>query len=725
MAEINNNSNVEKKESLTIQNDSFTLWSLKNWAEISKLYEDVQKDISEKKWKVLFFVGWKKELESWKSAEEVIDNIKNFRALAEKNWIKFVPGTILGFSPTEKNKNNEVKKVNDFIKNNFQYFVDYHDIYSKHWSEAAPVLEQTVNSEKEKKFKEISQSKEAKAEMIAWVNKSELEQTIQNLKNSIDSFKKTKDTVFEWTEMTAEQKERTEKIISEREKIISELESILKELENIKNESEVKNKELNVYDSKNKNGGNLDESLKTRVENLQKRIQELVDRQDTLLKEFRSLSRWVKLNDKLSEKEINEMQEITYEDFLKKPKSERLKFVTVGNISSEDILSWKTKDVEINFSYNEKLNYQLWRDLEAWQILPEEVREVTVDWKVYSRDSRVDWEFFDKDWKMLNIKDGTKISITKVISKEDLEKNYTSKLSKDTSKYEKKSDKEIALEAEKRWVPKEVAVKMYSKWQSEIKDDSTRTAALEESFTDLDRKKGEYAEDTNKKAVDSDGKFSLDFLAYLFGWNFNLFEFIAKLFGFKGSEIKKSEKLVESYDHHWDLDLSKYIDSNITKEDVERIRQTKRFQPNSEDTVKLFQISAKVAWFPESWASNSNLHYILWRESGWKVWILNYTLKWVSTDRFRKLAMSSSAKNPVWAKSTASGLWQLLLSNVDKYYPSWRKWIWDPVEEAVWFMKYIADRYGNPDVARSVYWKTWSYVHPKKWKQYKWFKEWY
>ena len=88
-----------------------------------------------------------------------------------------------------------------------------------------------------------------------------------------------------------------------------------KELENIKNESEVKNKELNVYDSKNKNGGNLDESLKTRVENLQKRIQELVDRQDTLLKEFRSLSRWVKLNDKLSEKEINEMQEITYEDF--------------------------------------------------------------------------------------------------------------------------------------------------------------------------------------------------------------------------------------------------------------------------------------------------------------------------------------------------------------------------------------------------------------------------
>ena len=304
MAEINNNSNVEKKESLTIQNDSFTLWSLKNWAEISKLYEDIQKDISEKKWKVLFFVGWKKELESWKSAEEVIDNIKNFRALAEKNWIKFVPGTILGFSPTEKNKNNEVKKVNDFIKNNFQYFVDYHDIYSKHWSEAAPMLEQTVNSEKEKKFKEISQSKEAKAEMIAWVNKSELEQTIQNLKNSIDSFKKTKDTVFEWTEMTVEQKERTEKIISEREKIISELESILKELENIKNESEVKNKELNVYDSKNKNGGNLDESLKTRVENLQKRIQELVDRQDTLLKEFRSLSRWVKLNDKLSEKEI-------------------------------------------------------------------------------------------------------------------------------------------------------------------------------------------------------------------------------------------------------------------------------------------------------------------------------------------------------------------------------------------------------------------------------------
>ena len=89
------------------------------------------------------------------------------------------------------------------------------------------------------------------------------------------------------------------------------------------------------------------------------------------------------------------------------------------------------------------------------------------------------------------------------------------------------------------------------------------------------------------------------------------------------------------------------------------------------------------------------------------------------------MALNSNSKNPMWLKSTASGLWQLLLSNVDIFYPSWRKWIWDPIEEAVWFMRYIKDRYWNPDIAKSVYWKMWYFNHPTKWRQYKGFKEWY
>lgn len=97
----------------------------------------------------------------------------------------------------------------------------------------------------------------------------------------------------------------------------------------------------------------------------------------------------------------------------------------------------------------------------------------------------------------------------------------------------------------------------------------------------------------------------------------------------------------------------------------------------------------------------------------------------MSLDRFYELANGSKVKNPIGAKSTVSGLGQLLLSNVDKYYPNGRKGIGDPVSEAVGFMRCIEDRYGNPDVAASVYGKTGNYTHPTKGRQYKPFREWY
>jgi hypothetical protein len=41
----------------------------------------------------------------------------------------------------------------------------------------------------------------------------------------------------------------------------------------------------------------------------------------------------------------------------------------------------------------------------------------------------------------------------------------------------------------------------------------------------------------------------------------------------------------------------------------------------------------------------------------------------------------------------------MLISNVDKYYPEWRKGIWKPLNEAVWMLKYVKDRYGTPESA--------------------------
>lgn len=87
---------------------------------------------------------------------------------------------------------------------------------------------------------------------------------------------------------------------------------------------------------------------------------------------------------------------------------------------------------------------------------------------------------------------------------------------------------------------------------------------------------------------------------------------------------------------------------------------------------------------------------------------------------------SKQISKRLWASSTANGLWQLLLSNIDVFYPSGRKWIWDPIEEAVWFLRYIKERYWSPDVARSVYGKKWTFTHAITGKKTsKDFREWY
>jgi SLT domain-containing protein len=59
----------------------------------------------------------------------------------------------------------------------------------------------------------------------------------------------------------------------------------------------------------------------------------------------------------------------------------------------------------------------------------------------------------------------------------------------------------------------------------------------------------------------------------------------------------------------------------------------------------------------------------------------------------------------ITATSSATGLGQLLLRNVEAYYPSGVQGIGNPEEEAVGMLLYIEDRYGTPDNAWSQYGK--------------------
>lgn len=116
---------------------------------------------------------------------------------------------------------------------------------------------------------------------------------------------------------------------------------------------------------------------------------------------------------------------------------------------------------------------------------------------------------------------------------------------------------------------------------------------------------------------------------------------------------------------------------------------------STEEGRAVFREAAKLAGVPEEWANSPALKSLMNHESGGVVGRLNYT--YGKRDPASVHAELKAGK--ISAKSSATGLGQLLLSNVDKYYPKGRAGIGDPVQEAAGMLAYIKDRYGSPEVA--------------------------
>jgi len=128
------------------------------------------------------------------------------------------------------------------------------------------------------------------------------------------------------------------------------------------------------------------------------------------------------------------------------------------------------------------------------------------------------------------------------------------------------------------------------------------------------------------------------------------------------------------------------------------------YPPGSPQQVALFREAARVAGVPESWAESPGLQNILRRESNGQVGRPNYTYGSRARDPSQWASIHDELKNGnITARSSATGLGQLLLSNVDRYYPNGRAGIGDPVQEAAGMMRYIKDRYGDPDNAWRLY----------------------
>ena len=149
-------------------------------------------------------------------------------------------------------------------------------------------------------------------------------------------------------------------------------------------------------------------------------------------------------------------------------------------------------------------------------------------------------------------------------------------------------------------------------------------------------------------------------------------------------------------------------------------RGPKQYSPGSPEAVALFRQGAYLAGVPIEWANSPALHWVLGKESNGWVGVPNYTYghRWRGTGDARSLSEAVHAHRSDWsevwnelrqgkitAKSSATGLGQLLLSNVDRYYPDGRAGIGVAEQEAAGMLAYIKDRYGSPERAQELYGK--------------------
>lgn len=132
------------------------------------------------------------------------------------------------------------------------------------------------------------------------------------------------------------------------------------------------------------------------------------------------------------------------------------------------------------------------------------------------------------------------------------------------------------------------------------------------------------------------------------------------------------------------------------------------YRPYTADAYRLFLRAAADEGLPASWAIGDSLHKLLDSESDGEVGRPNYTYGRRANQPSTWGDIHAELRSGrISAKSSATGLGQLLLSNVERHYPSGRAGINVPLEEAVGMLSYIQERHGTPDNA----WRRYNSVH--------------
>lgn len=142
---------------------------------------------------------------------------------------------------------------------------------------------------------------------------------------------------------------------------------------------------------------------------------------------------------KISAETREKLKTISSREFLKIPENERLKHVTKPSIDSEKLSNNEIKELDFTFTFDGRFNRELYLNTTAWQVLPNEVREVKVWGNTYTR-SGLKWEFFNSKNVRLTIHENTRLEISKIWDTSEIEKTNSIVFTK--YKEENKDNKE-------------------------------------------------------------------------------------------------------------------------------------------------------------------------------------------------------------------------------------------------------------------------------------------
>lgn len=446
------------------------------------------------------------------------------------------------------------------------------------------------------------------------------------------------------------------------------------------------------------------------LQELSIRIMEYKREYNELLGEIKAIKRTLEtlVNNQLTEEELQKFQNISNIDFLQYPTDERLRFITVGNFSADDVASGKYKNIEFTFTYDWVFNRDLYIRTTAGQVFPSEVRQLTSWTEVFTR-SGLSGEFFTESGKRLKIHEGTKVDVSSLVTQEEL-KNLQDEIQAQKDVFLEDPFKDLADAALNRWIDPKFTIIMFG---SKIEKTSwiERGVIIEDKLTDIARFQDDFSDEFPGRKTFQNGIVTEAFAWYLVNILQGDIDALIRTYGFSQENLQKYKKSAR-YKSGGPLLMYNVDIQGVSQEKINKVLKMKRFVPWSSEAQILFTVAAQSAWLDVSWAKNPATHELLRKESAWRVGVLNFTIpKSYTTESFRSIAMTRRNNNPIGVESTASGLGQLTLTNVDMYYPDWRAGIGDALNEAVGMLRYIHNRrwYWTPERALAFHHRKWWY----------------